>query len=117
MVKNIFVIIQIFIVMLFVACSNESVETSQNTKKKIATESTEIEIEIFAKKACGATEPTIALVKDIIDKMEATSKLNIMILKSHNQANELKIIGVPTIRVNGVDIDATADQIKKYGLT
>jgi hypothetical protein len=69
------------------------------------------------KKACGATEPTIELVKDVIDQMEVTSELNIIMLKSHSQANEVKVIGVPTIRINGFDIDPAADQIQKYGIT
>ena len=106
-----------FTVMLCVACSNEAVETNQIVKKKALGDSSTITIDIFAKKACKATEPTIELVRDIIDQMDVPSELNIMLLKSHSRAIEFKVIGSPTIRVNGVDIDPSADQIRKYGLT
>ena len=106
-----------FTVMVTFACSNETVETNQNVKVKRAGDSAVISIDVYVKKACGATEPTISLVKDLIDKMNVSSNLNIMMLKSQSQAIDLKVIGVPTIRVNGVDIDPSADQIRKYGLT
>ncbi|MDB4285562.1 hypothetical protein N9903_01505 [bacterium] len=112
-----FAVIVAFSVMYIVACSNEAVETNQNVKEKIAGDSATITIDIFAKKACGATVPTIELVKDIIDRMDVTSKLNIMLVNSHSRAVELKVIGSPTIRVNGVDIDPTAVGIQKYGIT
>ena len=112
-----FAVIAAFSVMYIVACSNEAVETSQNVKEKIAGDSGTITIDIYAKKACGATEPTIELVRDIIDRMDVSSKLNIMHVDSHSRAIELKVIGSPTIRVNGVDIDPAAIGIQKYGIT
>jgi len=112
-----FAVIVAFSVMFVVACSNEAVETNQHAKEKRADESATITIDLYAKKACGATEPTIAQVEELVDQMDMSSELNIIMLKSHRQAIELKIPGVPTIRVNGVDIDPAADQIHKYGIT
>ena len=110
-------IILAFTLMITIACSNEAVETNQNTKEKKVGDSVTITIDLYVKKACGATEPTIALVKDLVDQMNMPSELNIIMLKSHRQAIERKIPGVPTIRVNGIDIDPAADQIQKYGIT
>ena len=117
MMKKYLATFQIFIVALIVACSNDTVETNQNNKKELSANKATITIDLYAKKACGATEPTIALVKDVIAQLEVTSKLNILMLENASQANELKIIGVPTVRVNGNDIDPAADQIQKYGIT
>jgi ABC-type enterochelin transport system substrate-binding protein len=117
MMKKYLATFQIFIVALIVACSNDTVETNQNNKKELSASKATVTIDLYAKKACGATEPTIALVKDVIAQLEVTSKLNIMMLENASQANELKIIGVPTVRVNGNDIDPAADQIQKYGIT
>lgn len=117
MTKKYLATFQLFIVALIVACSNDTVETNQNNKKELSADKATITIDLYAKKACGATEPTIELVKDIIGHMEGTSKLNIIMLENASQANDLKIIGVPTIRVNGNDIDSTADQIQQYGIT
>ena len=103
--------------MVTISCSNETVETNQNVKAKRAGDSKTITIDLYAKKACGATEPTIELVKDVIDQMDLPSELNIIMLESHSQAIGLKVIAVPTIRVNGVDIDPTAYKIQKYGIT
>ena len=106
-----------FTLMVTIACSNEAVERNHNAKEKRAGDSATITIDLYAKKACGATEPTIAQVKELVDQMDVSRELNIIMLKSHRQAIELKIPGVPTIRVDGVDIDPAADQIHKYGIT
>ena len=106
-----------FTLMVTIACSNEAVERNHNAKEKRAGDSATITIDLYAKKACGATEPTIAQVKELVDQMDMSSQLNIIMLKSHRQAIEFKIPGVPTIRVNGIDIDPAADQIQKYGIT
>ena len=110
-------IILAFALMVTIACSNEAIETDQDTKEKRAGDSATIAIDLYVKKACGATEPTIAMVEGIVDQMDMPSELDIIMLKSHRRAIELKIPGVPTIRVNGVDIDPAADQIQKYGIT
>ena len=117
MIKTLSGVIAAIIVTSFVACSNESVETHQKVTEKTTGDSAAITVDIYAKKACGATEPTIQLVRDILDHMDVSSELNIVLLKSHSRANELKVIGSPTIRVNDVDIDPAADQVRKYGLT
>ena len=57
-------IILAFTFMVAIACSNEAVETNQNTKEKRAGDSATITIDLYVKKACGATEPTIALVEE-----------------------------------------------------
>jgi len=105
------------VVMLLVACSNETIETNRTNKKKSSVDTANITIDLYVKKSCGATTPTIELVNNIISQMEADTQLNILTLNSNSEAAELKIIGVPTIRVNGIDIDPTANQIQKYGIT
>ena len=110
-------IILVLTLITIIACSNDAVETNQRISKTRAVDSETIKIDIYAKKACGATEPTIAQVKELVEQMDLSSELKIIMLKSHRQAIELKIPGVPTIRVNGVDIDPAADQIQKYGIT
>jgi len=117
MMKKCFALFQIFFVAYITACSNGSIETSQNNRKELPVDSAAIKIDLYAKEACGATKPTIELVKDVIGQMDVTSELNIVMLKSNSEANEHKVIGVPTIRVNGIDIDPTANQIQKYGIT
>jgi len=102
---------------VIIACSNDASETSQSVSEKRSVGGEKINIEIFAKKACGATEPTIAQVNELVERMDISSELNVTMLKSHRQAIELKIPGVPTIRVNGVDIDPAVNQIQKYGIT
>ena len=110
-------IITAFSLMLIVACHNEKVETNQKVQERVAGDSQMIKIDIYAKKACKATEPTIDLVKNILEQMNISSELNIMFLKSHSRAIELKVTGSPTIRVNGIDIDPSSDQTQRYGLT
>lgn len=103
--------------MVTAACSVDKEKEAQSLQEKIDGETATVKIDIFAKKACNATEPTIQLVKDTIRETGVSSELNIMLLKSHSRAIDLKVIGSPTIRVNGADIDPAASQIRKYGLT
>ena len=115
--KKCFALFQVFFIAFITACSNGPIEKSQDNRKELPADSAAITIDLYAKEACGATKPTIELVKDVIDQMEVTSELNIVMLKSNSEANEHKVIGVPTIRVNGIDIDPIANQIHKYGIT
>jgi hypothetical protein len=102
--------------MIVVACSNKPEESRLPTIKKMVGRNTEVKIDIYAKKACENTTPTIEMVKSIVEEMKISYRLNIIFLASHSRANELKIIGSPTVRVNGIDIDPKANQVKKYGV-
>lgn len=115
--KKCFVLIPVFIAVFITACSSGNVEKSQEEKKDLDLDSAAITIDIYVKKACGATKPTIELVKNVVDQMEVTGELNIVMLASNSEANEHKVIGVPTVRVNGIDMDPRGDQVQKYGIT
>ena len=43
--------------------------------------------------------------------------LKVTYVNSHDRARELKVIGSPTVRVNGVDIEPGAVAKKNYGIT
>ena len=94
--------------LLVVACTSGTEEKAQSTK---------VMVEVFAKEACGATVPTIELVKSTLAGMKVLHDLKIIYVNSHDLARELKVIGSPTVRVNGVDIEPGAAAKQKYGIT
>ena len=101
---------------LVTACTSGTDEKAQSTKV-VVEESRLVKVEVFAKEACGATVPTIELVKNTLEGMKGSYDLKVIYVNSHDRAKELKVIGSPTVRVNGVDIEPGAAAKQKYGIT
>jgi hypothetical protein len=49
--------------------------------------------------------------------MKVPNDLKVTYVNSHGRARELKVIGSPTVRVNGVDIEPGAVAKQNYGIT
>ena len=74
-------------------------------------------IEVFTIPGCQVTPPTVDLVKETAYEMGASYEVSIVTVENHEQANDLKFIGSPSVRINGVDIDPDAHLQKQYGVT
>jgi hypothetical protein len=101
--------------LLVVACTSGTEEKAQSTRVGVG--SSLAKVEVFVKEACGATVPTIELVKSTLEGMKGSYDLKVIYVNSHDRAKELKVIGSPTVRVNGVDIEPGAAAKQKYGIT
>jgi len=101
---------------LVTACTSATDEKAQSTKV-VVEDSRLVKVEVFAKEACGATVPTIELVKSTLEGMKVPHDLKIIYVNSHDLARELKVIGSPTVRVNGVDIEPGTAAKQNYGIT
>lgn len=101
---------------LVAACTSGTEEKAQSTKVVVEGSSL-AEVEVFVKKACSATVPTIELVKSTLEGIGISYDLKVIYVNSHDRARELKVIGSPTVRVNGVDIEPGAAAKQKYGIT
>ena len=102
--------------MLIAACTSGTEEKAQSTKV-VAEGSSLVKVEVFAKEACGATVPTIELVKSTLEGLKVSHDLKIIYVNSPDRARDLKMIGSPTVRVNGVDIEPGAAARQNYGIT
>ena len=101
---------------LVAACTSGTEEKAQSTKAVVEGSSL-ANVEVFVKKACGATVPTIELVKSTLEEMKVSHDLRVIYVNNHDRARELKVIGSPTVRVNGVDIEPGAEAKQNYGIT
>jgi hypothetical protein len=101
---------------LVAACISETDKKALSTKVVVEGSSL-VKVEVFAKEACGATVPTIELVKRTLEGMKVSHDLKVIHVNSHERARELKVIGSPTVRVNGVDIEPGAAAKQNYGIT
>ena len=101
---------------LVAACTSGTEEKAKSTEVAVEDHSL-VKVEVFAKKACGATVPTIELVKSTLEGMKVPHDLKIIYVNSHDLARELKVIGSPTVRVNGVDIEPGTAAKQNYGIT
>ena len=99
------------------ACSEEPSESTKPMQRTFKGRATRMQIEVLTIPGCQVTPPTVELVKRIATEMEASYAINIVTVDNHGQANDLKFIGSPTVRINGVDIDPDAHLQKQYGVT
>jgi hypothetical protein len=98
-------------------CGEEPAGTAERAERSTGGREPVLEIEILTIKGCQATPPTIELVKSTADEMGVSYRVDIITVENHGHANELRFIGSPSVRLDGVDIDPGADRQKHYGVT
>ena len=74
-------------------------------------------VKIVSLEKCGATQPTIALVKETARELDISIDFAHVVVKTTEEAKEHRHIGSPTVQINGVDIDPPARNITQYGIT
>jgi hypothetical protein len=65
---------------------------------------------------CEAIEGTVAMVNEVLRELKSDAIVNEVMVDTADKARELKFLGSPSIRFNGRDIEAGADQRQDYGL-
>ena len=74
-------------------------------------------IEVFYFDGCPNHAPTVERVKQMAVALGVQEKVEEIKVTSLDQAQQLRFLGSPTVRVNGVDIDPSARQRTNYGLS
>jgi hypothetical protein len=74
-------------------------------------------IEVFYFDGCPNHAPTVEHVKQMAVALGVQEKVEEIEVTSLDQAQQLRFLGSPTVRVNGVDIDPSARQRTNYGLS
>ena len=119
--KNIYRKIQAILVSLAIitigACGEKQSEGVAPIKKTIEGSQTAMQIEVLTIKGCQVTPPTVELVKAIADEAGISYEISIITVENSRQANDLKFIGSPSVRINGVDIEPETNIQKNYGVT
>jgi hypothetical protein len=74
-------------------------------------------IEVLYFDGCPNHAPTVEQVKQITADLGVQERVEEIEVTSLDQAQQLRFLGSPTVRVNGVDIDPSARQRTNYGLS
>ena len=76
-----------------------------------------MKIELLYFEGCPTHEQAEKLLREVLEEENIDVKIEKILVKNEEKAEELKFIGSPTIRINSKDIDPTAEQRKNYSLT
>jgi hypothetical protein len=76
-----------------------------------------VQIIVFHSEECASTPPTIELVKRIAQDLDIQVNIQTVLIDTEEQARELRFLGSPTVRVEGVDIEPSARDSLAFGLT
>jgi len=74
-------------------------------------------IEVLYFDGCPNHAPTVERVKQMAVDLGVQERVEEIEVTSLDQAQQLRFLGSPTVRVNGVDIDPSARQRTTYGLS
>jgi hypothetical protein len=73
-------------------------------------------VELLFSPGCGAIESTVTMVKEALGELDLAADVSEIMVDTEEKARELKFLGSPSIRFNGRDIEAGADERQDYGL-
>lgn len=74
------------------------------------------QIEVLVSKGCPNVEATLAQVRTAIAATNATSDVKVVDVENDEAAVRLRFLGSPTVRIDGIDVDASARGRHDYGL-
>jgi hypothetical protein len=76
-----------------------------------------MKVKVVSLEKCGATQPTIELVKKVAQDMGLEINFTHTVVNTQDEAKKHRHIGSPTVQINGLDIDPTARNIEQFGIT
>ena len=74
-------------------------------------------VKVISLENCDGTQATIELVKKTAEKMGIPIDFEHVIVHTQEDARLHRLIGSPTVQVDGVDIDPEARTHQRYSLT
>jgi hypothetical protein len=76
-----------------------------------------MQIQVVTIEGCGSADATIALVKKVASEMDIDAQFAHVVAKTREEAATYRLIGSPTVLVNGRDIEPGARKSLFFGLT
>lgn len=74
-------------------------------------------VKVISLETCDGTLATIELVKETAFEMGIPIEFEHVIVHTQEDARLHRLIGSPTVQINGVDIEPEARVLQRYGLT
>ncbi|MBI5252503.1 MAG: hypothetical protein HY912_23660 [Desulfomonile tiedjei] len=77
----------------------------------------DIQVRILCSEGCANTSPTVSLVKNIARALDISVNIEMIVIRTQEEAQELHFLGSPTVQIDGLDIEPSARESAAYGLT
>ncbi len=74
-------------------------------------------IELFYFEGCPHVEPTLSLANEVLSQLGLSADVRRVEVRSPEDAERLRFLGSPSVRVDGKDIEPGAESRKEYGLS
>ncbi len=75
-----------------------------------------LKVKVASLERCGATQPTIELVKNTAKELGLDIDFQYVAVATPEQAREHRHVGSPTIQINGLDIEPAARNADQFGI-
>jgi hypothetical protein len=76
-----------------------------------------IRVRILYSEGCANATPTVDLVKTVAQDLSVPVNIEMIVVGTERQAQELRFLGSPTVQINGLDIEPSARNSLAFGLT
>jgi hypothetical protein len=73
-------------------------------------------IELLCVNGCPNVTPTVERLNKVLAEMSVNSQITQTHVSDHESAQALRFLGSPTVRINGIDIEPSAQSGNDYGL-
>lgn len=74
-------------------------------------------IEILVAPGCSSHQPTKIMIEKVVEKTRVQATVKEIMVKDISQALEIKFLGSPSVRVNGIDVEPESKKQKGYGIS
>jgi len=76
-----------------------------------------IQVRILSSEGCANTSPTVDLVKNIAQDLNISINIEMIMVSTEQQAQQLRFLGSPTVQIGGLDMEPSARDSLAFGLT
>ncbi len=76
-----------------------------------------VRVQILYSEGCANASPTVQLVRSIAKDLNIAINIEMVKVGTQEQAEELRFLGSPTVRIDGLDIEPSAIDAPAFGLT
>ena len=74
-------------------------------------------IEVLYFEGCPNREPTLSLASEVLDQLGLCDEVREVEVRTSEDAERLRFLGSPSVRVDGKDIEPGADSQREYSLS
>ena len=75
-----------------------------------------MKIEVLYFPGCGAHNSIVEMAREVVQRLDLAAEIEEIQVRSQADAERLRFLGSPSIRVDGVDIEPGARSQVEYGL-